>query len=95
MEAIGLDHLTRALAGLHRAMTANDTMWVTGKGTAAVLNTITTGITIETATSTIMTGTVIMTTAGTTDSVQRSEQPRAEPTLHKPRSVAAPDWKAR
>jgi hypothetical protein len=73
MKAIGLDRRTRELAGLHRAMTANDSIWATGMETAAVLNTITVGITIETVTSEIMADIVIMTTTGTIDSRRRSD----------------------
>jgi hypothetical protein len=42
MKATGLDHLTRELAGSHLIMTANGTLWVTGKEIAVVLNMITT-----------------------------------------------------
>jgi hypothetical protein len=82
MQAIGLDHRTRELAGLHRSTTANDSIWGTGKETAAVLNTITAGMTIEEiVTSTIMAdivitttdNMVITTTTGTIDSGLRSE----------------------
>jgi hypothetical protein len=48
-------------------MTANVIMRVTGMGTTAVLNTITTRITIETAITMIMTDTKLAITAGTTD----------------------------
>jgi hypothetical protein len=81
MQAIGLDHRTRELAGLHRTTTANDSIWGTGKETAAVLNTITAGMTIEKiVTSTIMadivittTDNMVITTTGTIDSGHRSE----------------------
>ena len=68
MKAIGLDHPTRELAGLCHTTTATDIMRGTGRETGAESNTITTRITIETATSTITTDMVIMTTAGTIDS---------------------------
>jgi hypothetical protein len=73
MKAIGLDHPTRELAGLRRTTTATDIMRDTGRETGAALNTITTRITIETATSTITTDMVIMTTAGTIDSKKSLE----------------------
>jgi hypothetical protein len=68
MKAIGLDHPTRELAGLRHTTTATDIMRGTGRETGAESNTITTRITIETATSTITTDMVIMTTTGTIDS---------------------------
>jgi hypothetical protein len=74
MKAIGLDHRTRELGGLHRATTVNDSMPGIGKETVAVLSTITTGTAIETVTSASMNDTVIMTTAGTEiDNSHRSE----------------------
>ena len=68
MKAIGRDHPTRELAGLRHTTTATDIMRGTGRETGAESNTITTRITIETATFTITTDMVIMTTAGTIDS---------------------------
>jgi hypothetical protein len=53
--------------GLRHTMTANVIMRVTGMGTTAVLNTITTRITIETAIIMTMTDTKLAITAGTTD----------------------------
>jgi hypothetical protein len=73
MKAIGLDHPTRELAGLRHTTTASDIMRGTGRETGAESNTITTRITIETATSTITTDMVIMTTAGTIDSKKSLE----------------------
>jgi hypothetical protein len=71
MRAIGLGHRTRALAGLHRATTANVSMRGIGMEAAAVLSTIITRITSENATSTIMTdmmtNMVITTMAETTN----------------------------
>jgi hypothetical protein len=63
MMAIGLDHRTRELAGFHRATMASDSTRDTGRETAAVLNTITTGIAIATAISANTNGTVITTEA--------------------------------
>ena len=68
MKATGLDHRMRAPVGLHRITTARDIMRATGRVNADVLNTITTLITTETATSTTMTGTEIMTTVEKTGS---------------------------
>ncbi len=68
MKAIGLDHRTRELVGFRRITTANGSLWVTGTEIAAVLSTITTGITTETVTSTIMADMVITATTGTIDS---------------------------
>lgn len=73
MRATGLDHRTRELAGLHRTTTAADSLWGTGRGSAAILNTITDGITIEAVTSTIMADMVITTTTETIDSGHGSE----------------------
>ena len=73
MKAIGLDHPTRELAGLRHTTTASDIMRGTGRETGAESNTITTRITIETATSTITTDMVITTTAGTIDSEKSLE----------------------
>jgi hypothetical protein len=77
MRAIGLGHRTRGRTGLHPTTMANVSIRGIGRETAAVLSMITTGIMIETATSTIMsdmmTDMVIMTTAGTTDSPHRPE----------------------
>ena len=53
---------------MRHTTTATDIMRGTGRETGAESNTITTRITIETATSTITTDMVIMTTAGTIDS---------------------------
>jgi len=49
-------------------LTAERRSWGTGRASAAVLNTITTGFTVETATSTIMTDRVITNTARMRDS---------------------------
>jgi hypothetical protein len=56
-------------AGSHRTMTANDSIWVTGKEAGAVWNTFTAGIMIETVTTTITTNMVITTTTGTSDKI--------------------------
>ena len=72
MKAIGLDHHTRELVGLHRATTANGSLWATGKEIAAALNTTTTGIaTAKEIMARTTTGTVITTTIGTKDSARR------------------------
>jgi hypothetical protein len=72
MKAIGLDHPMRELAGFHRTTTASDSTWAFGEETAGVSNTITTGIAIGTATSTITNDMVIVmvitATAGRIDS---------------------------
>jgi len=75
MQAIGRDHRTRELAGLHHVTMANDSIWGIGKETTAALNTITAGITIETVTSTIVTNMVTTTraTTGTIDNGHGSE----------------------
>ena len=67
MKAIGLDLRTRERIGWHRTTTANGIMRATGREAVAVSNTTTTGITVETVTSKIMTMTdmTIMTTAAT------------------------------
>src|SRR5215469_5628098 len=75
MKAIGRDHPTRELAGLRHTTTATDIMRGTGRETGAESNTITTRITIETATSTITTDMVIMTTAGTIEREKGLEDP--------------------
>jgi len=78
MKDIGLGHRTRELVGLYRTTTASGTMRGTGREATGVWNTITTGITVETATFTIMTGMVIVTMAGTRDSekVRQTRMPR-------------------
>ena len=68
MKAIGLGHRTRERIGLLRITTANGIMRATGREAVAVSNTTTTGITVETVTSKIMTDMAIMTMAGTRDS---------------------------
>jgi hypothetical protein len=77
MKAIGLDPHTRELAGSHLTTTANGSLWVTGKESADVWNTITTGTAnadetmARTTTDTVITTTidmVITTTTGTKDS---------------------------
>jgi hypothetical protein len=68
MEAIGLDHHTRELAGLARAITANDTTRVIGKENTAAWSTIITGTAATTGITTVeaTTGTTIITTTITT-----------------------------
>ena len=68
MQATGLDHRTRELAGLRRTTTANGIMRGTGKDSVAVWNTITTGITTGLATIMTTTTTTIMIRVGTSGS---------------------------
>jgi len=67
MKAIGLDRRMRERVGLHHITMANAIMRVTGRVVVAVLSTITTPTTIETATSKIMTDRAIMITVGMID----------------------------
>jgi hypothetical protein len=75
MEAIGLDHRTRELAGLSRIMMGSSSLLVTGKEIAAVLNTITTGTATTSGTSTteIMAGTARGITRGITSGITNYE----------------------
>jgi hypothetical protein len=66
-KATGLDRRTRVLAGLHHTTTETVIMRATGPESTAVLSTITTRITIETAITTVMTNTKLVITTGTTD----------------------------
>jgi hypothetical protein len=66
-KATGLDRRTTVLAGLRHATTATVIMRATGPESTAVLSTITTRITIETAITTVMTNTRLVITTGTTD----------------------------
>ena len=72
----------RELTGLHHTTTVTDIMRGTGRETGAESNTITTRITVETATSTITTDMVIMTTAGTIDSEKGLETHTARSEAH-------------
>jgi hypothetical protein len=63
MKVIGRGHRTKERIGSHLTMTANDITRDTGMGDTAALNTFTTRITTETATTMIMTD--MMTTIGT------------------------------
>ena len=81
MEAIGLDHRTRELAGLSRIMMGSSSLLVTGKEIAAVLNTITTGTATTSGTSTteIMAGTARGITRGITSGITNYEGAQNSP----------------
>src|ERR1700674_4276601 len=71
MKATGLDHLTRELGGLHRIMTANASLWVTGEEMAVEWNIITiapANTTVTSVTTIRTTTSEAMTATGTTSS---------------------------